>query len=70
MFLLIQRRHFEQVKVAVPVILKVVKAVSSELADRDVEDAELMNLFCKALGIARSIHYLSTKLLFTSDGLL
>ncbi|XP_061966258.1 aberrant root formation protein 4 isoform X2 [Populus nigra] len=57
--LAIQRRHFEQVKVAVPVILNVLKAVCSELSARDTE---CMNLFIRALGIADSIRAICAKL--------
>lgn len=57
--LAIQRRHFEQVKVAVPVILNVLKAVSSEFSARDTE---CMNLFIRALGIADSIRAICAKL--------
>ncbi|KAJ6383034.1 hypothetical protein OIU77_031457 [Salix suchowensis] len=57
--LAIQRRHFEQVKVAVPVILNVLKAVCSEFSARDTE---CMNLFISALGIADSIRAICEKL--------
>jgi hypothetical protein len=57
--LAIQRRHFEQVKVAVPVILNVLKAVCSEFSARDTE---CMNLFIRALGIADSIRAICAKL--------
>ncbi|KAG5244420.1 aberrant root formation protein [Salix suchowensis] len=57
--LAIQRRHFEQVKVAVPVILNVLKAVCSEFSARDTE---CMNLFISALGIADSIRAICAKL--------
>ncbi|KAH7524583.1 hypothetical protein FEM48_Zijuj06G0134900 [Ziziphus jujuba var. spinosa] len=58
-FLSIQRRHFEQVKVAVPVILKVLKAISFE---SDGKHTELQDLFDAALGIANSIHAVCAKL--------
>ncbi|KAJ4707817.1 Aberrant root formation protein 4 [Melia azedarach] len=54
-----QRRHFEQAKVAVPVILKVLKTVSSESDD---EDKEHQHLFDQAIGIAKSIRAVSFKL--------
>lgn len=57
--LAIQRRHFEQVKVAVPVVLNVLKAVCSEFSARDTE---CMNLFISALGIADSIRAICEKL--------
>ncbi|XP_031279613.1 aberrant root formation protein 4 isoform X1 [Pistacia vera] len=55
--LLTQRRHFEQVKVAVPVILKVLMNVSSESDDENTEP-----LFDRAIGIADSIHAVCAKL--------
>lgn len=58
-FLSIQRRHFEQIKVAVPVIVKVVKAISSE---SDYEDTELETLFDRVVKFAQSIQEVSTKL--------
>lgn len=58
-FLSIQRRHFEQIKVAVPVIVKVVKAISSE---SDYEDTELETLFDRVVKNAQSIQEVSTKL--------
>ncbi|KAK9279233.1 hypothetical protein L1049_012911 [Liquidambar formosana] len=58
-FLSIQRRHFEQVKVAVPVILNVLKAVSSESED---EDSDSEDLFDRAIGIANSIKAVCIKL--------
>ncbi|KAJ9184065.1 hypothetical protein P3X46_007846 [Hevea brasiliensis] len=57
-FISLQRRHFEQVKVAIPVILNVLKAACSELGD---EDTECMNLFCRAIGIADSIRAVCAK---------
>ncbi|AED91625.2 aberrant root formation protein [Arabidopsis thaliana] len=55
-FILIQRRHYEQLKVAVPIVLNVLKDISLE-TDVQVED-----LFDKALGIASSIRDVSSKL--------
>ncbi|XP_044464381.1 aberrant root formation protein 4 isoform X2 [Mangifera indica] len=52
-----QRRHFEQVKVAVPVILKVLNSVSSESDDENTEP-----LFDRAIGIADSIRAVCSKL--------
>lgn len=59
MFLSLQRRHFEQVKVAVPIIVKVLKARSLELED---EDPEFKNLFDRAMSIANSIRAVCVKL--------
>ncbi|KAM1726560.1 hypothetical protein ACFX12_017315 [Malus domestica] len=58
-FLSLQRRHFEQVKVAVPIIVKVLKGRSLELED---EDPEFKNLFDRAMGIANSIRAVCLKL--------
>ncbi|XP_048228131.1 aberrant root formation protein 4 isoform X2 [Ricinus communis] len=58
-FLSIQRRHYEQVKVAIPVILNVLQATTSELDD---EDNECINLFSRALGIADSVQTVCAKL--------
>lgn len=58
-FLSIQRHHFKQVKVAVPVILNVMKTISLE---SDYADTELEDLFDRALGIANSIHAVCAKL--------
>ncbi|KAM4122662.1 hypothetical protein ACB094_01G101500 [Castanea mollissima] len=58
-FLSIQRRHFEQVKVAVPVIVSVLKVISLEPEDGDTE---IDGLFDRAVGIANSIHEVCTKL--------
>lgn len=55
----IRRRHFEQVKVAVRIVLNVLKVVSSEPDD---ENTELKDLFKGALSIATSIHAVCTKL--------
>lgn len=57
--LYIQRRHFEQVKVAVPVIVSVLKVISLESEDGDTE---IEGLFDRAVGIANSIHAVCTKL--------
>ncbi|CAK7353846.1 unnamed protein product [Dovyalis caffra] len=58
-FLALQRRHFEQVKAAIPVILNVLKAVCSEFRARDTE---CLNLFIRALGVADSIREICAKL--------
>ncbi|XP_021276162.1 aberrant root formation protein 4 isoform X2 [Herrania umbratica] len=58
-FLSIPRRHFEQIKVAVPVVVKVVNTISSE---SDYEDSELETLFDRTVNIAHSIQVVSTKL--------
>ncbi|OMO61612.1 YAP-binding/Alf4/Glomulin [Corchorus capsularis] len=58
-FLSLQRRHFEQIKVAVPAIVKVVKAITSE---SDYEDSDLESLFDRVINIADSIHAVSSKL--------
>ncbi|XWS72720.1 hypothetical protein CRYUN_Cryun02cG0064700 [Craigia yunnanensis] len=58
-FLSIRRRHFEQIKVAVPVIVKVVNAISSE---SDYEDTELETLFDRVVKNAHCIQAVSTKL--------
>lgn len=55
----IQRRHFEQVKEAVPIIVKVLKVVSWESDD---EETEVESLFDRAVDIANSIHGVCTKL--------
>ncbi|KAJ7966234.1 Aberrant root formation protein 4 [Quillaja saponaria] len=56
-FLSLQRRHFEHIKVAVPIILNVLKAVPLEL-----DEGELVDIFERAVGIANSIHAICTKL--------
>lgn len=56
--LCLERRHFEQVKEATGIILKVLKAVSSEL---EVE-TELQKLFDRAVDIANSIRAVCMKL--------
>jgi len=53
----IQRRQFEQVKVAVPIILNILKAVSLES-----EEAELEDVFDTAVEIANSIYEVCNKL--------
>lgn len=58
-FLSIPRRHFEQVKEAVPVILSVLKAMASELDD---EDTNSEDLFVRAISIANSIQTVCGKL--------
>lgn len=55
----IRRRHFEQVKVAVRIVLNVLKAVSLEPDD---ENPDLKDLFGRALSLASSIHAVCTKL--------
>uniref|UniRef100_A0A2C9W4Z4 Aberrant root formation protein 4 n=1 Tax=Manihot esculenta TaxID=3983 RepID=A0A2C9W4Z4_MANES len=57
-FISLQRRHFEQMKVAIPIILNVLKAACSELGDEDTED---LNLFHRAIGIADSIRAVCAK---------
>ncbi|KAL5853158.1 hypothetical protein ACOSQ3_008276 [Xanthoceras sorbifolium] len=59
-----QRRHFEQVKVVVPIVVKVLKTVSSESDD---EDTELQDLFDRAIGIADSIHEVCDKMEGTTN---
>lgn len=59
MFTSIQRRHFEQLKAVVPVVLKVLKVVSSE---SDTDNTKLKDLFDRALSIANSVHAVCTKL--------
>ena len=56
-FISIQRRQFEQVKEAVPIILNVLKAVAL-----DSDDAELEGVFDRAVGIANSIYEVCNKL--------
>lgn len=60
-FISVQRRHYEQLKVAVPIVLNVLKDMSVE-TDVQVED-----LFDKALGIAVSIRDVSSKLVCKCD---
>lgn len=56
-FISIRRRQFEQVKEAVPVILNVLKAVSLES-----DEEELDNVFDRAVEIANSIYEVCKKL--------
>lgn len=58
-FMLIQRRGFEHVKTAVPVILRLLKVVSLELSD---EDMDLEVLFKKVICIVDSIKDVCDKL--------
>ncbi|KAL2963465.1 hypothetical protein AAZX31_17G202600 [Glycine max] len=60
----IQRRQFEQVKVAVPIILNILKAVSLES-----EEAELEDVFDTAVEIANSIYEVCNKLRDTKEKL-
>ncbi|XP_041022694.1 aberrant root formation protein 4 isoform X3 [Juglans microcarpa x Juglans regia] len=55
----IRRHHYEQVKVAVPVIVNVLKVVTSETDDGDTE---IEGLFDRVVGIASSIHTVCSKL--------
>ncbi|XXG58970.1 hypothetical protein AAC387_Pa04g1144 [Persea americana] len=59
-FLRIQRRHFEQVKVAFPVILNVLKVVSLESEDEDKDS--LRELVSRAIDIATSVQTIGEKL--------
>ncbi|KAM7275988.1 hypothetical protein ACFE04_017854 [Oxalis oulophora] len=52
------RRHFEQIKVALPIILNVLKAVTS----KPCRITELADLFNKAIGISNAIHEICEKL--------
>ncbi|XLS61925.1 hypothetical protein HN51_016153 [Arachis hypogaea] len=65
-FTSIKRRHFEQVQVAVPIILNVLKAVA--LDSDDADDAELESVFHRAVGIANSIYEVCNKLDGVSNG--
>ncbi|XP_077238027.1 aberrant root formation protein isoform X2 [Tasmannia lanceolata] len=56
----IQRRHLEQIKVTIPGVLNVLKAVSSELDDEDSDTLKL--LFSRAVSVATSIQAVSPKL--------
>lgn len=58
-FTIIERRHFEQVKVAVPGVLKVLKSISTET---DNEDADVEDLLNKTIGVAISIYTICVKL--------
>ncbi|KAG9130703.1 hypothetical protein Leryth_012657 [Lithospermum erythrorhizon] len=55
----IRRHHFEQFKVAVPIILNVLKAIALDL---DVEDIDCEDLFNKTIDIAHSIQAINVKL--------
>lgn len=55
-----QRRHVEQVKVAVPVILEVLNAISSESDDEDKDS--LSDLFGAAISIGTSIQAICEKM--------
>ncbi|XP_060208807.1 aberrant root formation protein 4 [Lycium barbarum] len=57
--ILIQRRQFEQVKAAIPVILGALKSVSLEA---DEEDKDTEELFQKAIAVADSIQAVCKKL--------
>ncbi|KAJ8533506.1 hypothetical protein K7X08_006830 [Anisodus acutangulus] len=57
--ILIQRRQFEQVKAAIPVILGVLKSVSLE---GDEEDKDTEDIFQKAIAVADSIQAVCKKL--------
>lgn len=58
-FVSIQRRHFEQVKAGIPVILNVLKVISSESDDGDADSEDLFN---RAICIANSIQAVCEKL--------
>lgn len=58
-FMSIQRRQFEQVKAAVPVIVNVLKAVSSELDDGDTDYEDLLT---RSIDIAKSVQAVCLKL--------
>ena len=64
-FLCIQRRHFEQVKVAFPVILNVLKVVSLESEDEDKDS--LRELVSRAIDIATSVQTIGEKLVCHSS---
>ncbi|KAL4022117.1 hypothetical protein IC575_015840 [Cucumis melo] len=55
----IQRRHFEQIKVAVPVVLNALKAVDFETSEGDVN---CDTLYARAMDIASSIQSVCVKL--------
>ncbi|KAF3563210.1 hypothetical protein DY000_02019285 [Brassica cretica] len=55
-FISVRRRHYEQLKVAVPIVLNVLKDMSLE------PDMQIEGLFDKALGIAVSIKDVASKL--------
>ncbi|XP_030506499.2 aberrant root formation protein 4 [Cannabis sativa] len=54
----IQKRHFEQLKTAIPIVVKVLMAVSSEF---DNDCTELKDLYDGALSIANSVHSVCIK---------
>ncbi|CAL5435088.1 unnamed protein product [Camellia sinensis] len=58
-FLSIQKRQFEQVKEAVPVIINVLKAMSSELDEGDTDYEDLLN---RSIDVANSIQAVCVKL--------
>lgn len=59
-FLCIQRRHFELVKEAFPIILNVLKGVSLESEDEDKDS--LRELVSRAIDIAASVQTVIEKL--------
>ncbi|KAL0315822.1 UNVERIFIED_CONTAM: Aberrant root formation protein 4 [Sesamum radiatum] len=63
---LIQRRHYQQVKSAIPVILNVLKTMCSMSDD---EDTDHEKLFHKATGIAYSIRSICVNLALASFGI-
>ncbi|KAF9614325.1 hypothetical protein IFM89_018078 [Coptis chinensis] len=56
----LQRRHFEHIKEALPAVLKVLQAVSSELDDETQDSYQ--DLIDRAIGIANSIQEVCQKL--------
>ncbi|XP_031483362.1 aberrant root formation protein 4 isoform X2 [Nymphaea colorata] len=59
-FLCTRRRHFEQIKTAVPMVLNVLESASSELSEED--DGYLHSLFERGTAIASSIQEVCGKL--------
>lgn len=59
MLLSIERRHYEQVKTAVPGVLEVLKAFGKE-TDDEIEDVE--HLFSNAIRLASSIEGICVKM--------
>lgn len=55
----IRRRQFEQVKEAVPVIINVLKAISSESDDGDTDYEDLLN---RSIDIAKAVQEICLKL--------
>lgn len=55
----IQRRHFEQIKVVVPVVLNALKAINFETSEGDVK-CDI--LYGRAMDIASSIQSVCVKL--------